>query len=179
MRYSYFFYLYDFIKRMNHLDKLNLQKMISANDVEDCTQDIRDKKHSVLIKQDIKTMLFLKNKHSNLMKENPSEFENICINECQFLFNNYTDIFNKIRKDELDLNLFNKFLNILKRIEDGELDQHSGSYQVGNILKEIYIDSALRKSKHLDETNQNEGSGQSQPQEIKNISWNQWKMAKQ
>ena len=163
---------------MNNLDKLNLQKMISANNVEDCTQDIRDKKHSGIIKQDIKTMLFLKNKHSKLVKENPSEFENICINECQFLFNNYTDIFNKIRKDELDLQLFNKFLNILKLIEDGELDQHSGSYQVGNILKEIYIDSALRKSKHLDEAN---GSSQVEvgQQQIKNISWNQWKLSKQ
>lgn len=163
---------------MNNLDKLNLQKMISANNVEDCTQDIRDKKHSGLIKQDVKTMLFLKNKHSNLIKENPSEFENICINECQFLFNNYTDIFNKIRKDELDLQLFNKFLNILKLIEDGELDQHSGSYQVGNILKEIYIDSALRKSKHLDEANQGSETNTSR-QEVKNISWSQWKITKQ
>jgi hypothetical protein len=162
---------------MNNLDKLNLQKMISVNNVEDCTQDIRDKKHSGLILHDIKTILFLKKKHHHLVRENPSEFETICISECQFLFNNYTDIFNKIRKDELDLQLFNKFLTILKRIEDGELDQHSGSYQVGNILKEIYIDSALRKSKHLDEANQNEEIGQ--PQEVKNISWNQWKMAKQ
>ena len=162
---------------MNNLDKLNLQKMISANDVEDCTQDIRDKKHSVLIKHDVKAMLFLKNKYSNLVKENPIEFETICINECQFLFNTYTDIFNKIRKDELDLQLFNKFLNILKLIEDGELDQHSGSYQVGNILKEIYIDSALRKSKHLDESNQTQGEIE-QP-EVKNISWNQWKFTNQ
>ena len=162
---------------MNNLDKLNLQKMISANDVEDCTQDIRDKKHSVLIKHEVKTMLFLKNKHSNLVKENPVEFETICIAECQFLFNNYTDIFNKIRKDELDLQLFNKFLNILKLIEDGELDQHTGSYQVGNILKEIYIDSALRKSKHLDESSQSQG--EIEHHEVKNISWNQWKFTNQ
>ena len=38
-------------------------------------------------------------------------------------------------------------LMILKRIEDGELDQHEGSYEVGKILKELYVDSALRKEK--------------------------------
>jgi hypothetical protein len=160
---------------MNHLDKLNLQKMINANNVEDCTEDIREKKHSRLIKQDLNSMLFLKNKYSKLMKEDPVEFENICIKECQFLFNNYTDIYNKIRKDELDLQLFNKFLGILKMIEDGELDQHSGSYQVGNILKEIYIDSALRKSKHLDDVNGN--LEERHVAEVKNISWNQWKLS--
>lgn len=160
---------------MNNLDKLNLQKMINANNVEDCTQEIRNKKHSTIIKQEINTLLFLKNKYSSLSIDNPIEFENICINECQFLFNNYTDIFNKIRKDEIDLLLFNKFLTLLKSIEDGELDQHNASYQVGKILKEIYIDSALRKSKHLDEVLNSEAN---QSCEIKNISWKQWKLDK-
>ena len=58
-----------------------------------------------------------------------------CVNQCQFLFNNYTDIFNKIKTDTLNLTIMDKFLNILKRIEDGELDQHEGSYLVGQHLK--------------------------------------------
>ena len=42
--------------------------------------------------------------------------------------------------------MLNKFLNVLKQIEDGKIDQHEGSYMVGTILKEIYIDSALKKA---------------------------------
>lgn len=157
---------------MDNIDRLNLQKMISANDVEDCTQDIRSKKHSQLIKKDLMTLIELKTKHRQLEKLEPFEFENLCIENCKFLFNNYTDIFNKIRKDELDLDIFNRFIEILKMIEDGKLDQHEGAYLVGTILKKLYIDSALRKSQHLDEEN----VVQNKFVEPKKISWSQWKM---
>lgn len=157
---------------MDPENRLNLQKMINANDVQDMTEEIRNKKHSDLIRNDIKTLLFLKRKFSRLQQSDPSEFENKCILECQFLFNNYTDIFNKVRKDEIDLKMLNQFLDILREIENGNLDQHTASFKVGTILKEIYIDSALKKSEKLDkETNQ-------EIKEIvkeKNINWSQWK----
>ena len=56
-----------------------------------------------------------------------------------FLFNKYTDIFNKIKKDEIDLNILFQLLHILKLIEDSKLDQHTGSFEVGKLLKSIYI----------------------------------------
>lgn len=158
---------------MDQENRLNLQKMINANNVEDMTDEIRNKKHSVLIKNDLKTLLFLKRKHSILEKENPTEFETICITECQFLFNNYTDIFNKVRKDEIDLKMLHQFLDILKDIEDGNLDQHTASFKVGTILKEIYIDSALKKSEKLDKEY---GSEEVKKVKEKNINWSQWKM---
>jgi hypothetical protein len=157
---------------MDNSDRLNLQKMINANDVEDFTDDIREKKHSELIKQDLRTMIVLKKLHSDIAKNDPSGFEIICIERCQFLFNNYTDIFNKIRKDELDLDIFMKFIEILKMIEDEKIDQHEASFKVGTLLKELYIDSALRKSQHLDELN---GTAELKHIEPKNISWTQWK----
>ena len=160
---------------MDKTDRLNLQKMINANDVEDFTDDIRQKQHSEPIKKDLQTMLSLKKIHSDMAKNDPGEFENICIERCQFLFNNYTDIFNKIRKDELDLNIFMKFIEILKMIEDGKLDQHEASFKVGTILKQLYIDSALRKSNHLDEAN---GVEEVKQKEGKNISWSQWKASR-
>ena len=72
------------------------------------------------------------------------------ISRCQFIFNKYTDIFNKVKKDEIDLNILFKFLDVLKEIEQGNLDQHEGAYKVGNLLKEMYIDSAIRKGDKLD-----------------------------
>jgi len=135
---------------MNHTDKLNLQKMINTNDVVDCTGNIRNNKHSDLIKEDVQQLLILKKKYARLEKSNPVQFDTMCVSKCQFLFNNYTDIFNKVKKDEIDLDIFGNFLEILKQIEEGKIDQHEGSFKVGKLLKELYIDSALKKAEKLD-----------------------------
>ena len=45
---------------MNNVERLNLQKMINENDVKDETQNIRDKKHSSLIKEDVIRFVELK-----------------------------------------------------------------------------------------------------------------------
>ena len=47
---------------MDHTEKLNLTKMIDANNVEDFTNDIRQKKHSDLIRNDVTCLLSLKKK---------------------------------------------------------------------------------------------------------------------
>ena len=135
---------------LNNEEKLHLNKLINENNVEDFTEKIRSQKQSNLIKSDIKQMMFLKQKYSRLCKSNPDEFDKICVSQCQFLFNNYTDLFNKVKNDTLDLTIMDKVLTILKRIEDSEIDQHEGSYLVGKYLKELYIDSAL-KSKKLEQ----------------------------
>lgn len=135
---------------LNNQQRLDLANMIKANDTTDCTEEIRNKKQSVLIRNDVKQMVFLKQKYQRLAKSNPGEFDSICVKQCGILFNNYTDLYNKIKNDNLDLNLLDNFLNILKKIEDGELNQHEGSYLVGKQLKELYVDSALRNQEKLE-----------------------------
>tara|TARA_B100001175_G_C19510122_1_gene643242 strand:+ start:1859 stop:2362 length:504 start_codon:yes stop_codon:yes gene_type:complete len=135
---------------LDNQQKLDLQNMIKANETEDVTEHIRKSKQSNLIRDDIKQLLFLKQKYTRLSKSNPGEFDKICVSQCQFLFNNYTDIFNKIKTDTLNLTIMDKFLNILKQIEDGELNQHEGSYLVGQHLKELYVDSALRNQQKME-----------------------------
>ena len=155
--------------------KLDLQSMIKANETEDVTQQIRENKQSNLIRTDIKQMIFLKQKYSRLAKSNPNEFDKMCVSQCQFLFNNYTDIFNKIKTNTLNLTIMDKFLNILKRIEDGELDQHEGSYLVGQHLKELYIDSAMRNQQKM-EANERKKKVQKKPNAPeKNISYKDFK----
>ena len=101
---------------------------------------------------------------------NPDEFERILIEKCQFMFINYTDIFNRLRKDEIDVEIFRRFIIVLRGIENCIYDQHNGSYEVGKILKEIYIDSALRKANKLSD---NEDAKILKTQ--KNISWKEYK----
>ena len=135
---------------LNNQQKLDLASMIKANDTTDCTQEIREKKQSVSIKTDVDHLVLLKAKYERLRKSNPVEFDAICVKQCAFLFNNYTDLYNKIKNDNLDIKILERFLTILKKIEDGELDQHEGSYMVGKYLKELYVDSALRTKEKID-----------------------------
>ena len=154
---------------MDDKQRLQLSNMIKVNNVEDQTELIRDLKHSQILRNDVNNMIMLKSKY----RGDDEKIYNECINECNFLFTYYTDIFNKIRKDELDITILNKFIDVLKRIEDCELDQHEGSFAVGTLLKELYIDSALKKADKLDELNE-KGKVEPKKAEIK-ISWNQFK----
>jgi hypothetical protein len=153
---------------MDDKARLQLQKMIKANNVEDQTELIRELKHSHLLQNDINNLIMLKAKHRN----NQDKINEEGMTECGFLFTYYTDIYNKIRKDEIDLKILNQFLNVLRRIEDGELDQHEGSFVIGTLLKEMYVDSALRKAAKL---NENQEQEYVQPREVVNISWKDFK----
>lgn len=154
--------------------RLHLQKMMNENNLEDNTNNIKATKHSNLIRTDVNHLVFIKNKYKDLEKSNPDEFDEMCVRECEFLFNNYTDIFNKIKKDIIDLNILDFFLKTLKKIEDGEVDQHEGSYLVGELLKKIYVDSALRREKKLDEKNASSSKKKREVKE-KNISYSEYK----
>jgi DNA repair exonuclease SbcCD nuclease subunit len=153
---------------MDENQRLQLANMIKANNVEDQTNLIRNLKHSQILRNDVNNMILLKAKYRGDSEKIYAE----CVNECNFLFTYYTDIFNKIRKDEIDIGILNKFLDVLRRIEDGELDQHEGSFLVGSILKELYVDSALKKAEKLDEI----AEKKEEPKKAEvNISWNQYK----
>ena len=163
----------DKYRKMNDAQRLQLDKMIQANNVEDVTEDIRTRKHSGPIMRDVETMMRLKRTYARLAKSNPESFESILTAQCSFLFDNYTDIFNKLKKDELDMSLLMHFLVVLKKIEDGELDQHKGAYEVGQVLKNMYIDSAVRKGDRLDE--KRVGKKKVPKKKTHNISWKEYK----
>jgi len=95
------------------------------------------------------------------------------MSECNFLFTYYTDLYNKIRKDEIDLKILFQFIDVLNKIEDGKMDQHEGSYEVGLLLKKIYVDSALRKADKLNAEHASTESEYKGPQV--EISWKQFK----
>lgn len=111
---------------------------------------LREYKHSAKISDDVFAMIKLKRDYARLVKSNPKQFDALCVSRCAFIFKYYTDIFNRLKSGEIDLNLLFKMIRILREIEDGKLDQHEGSFEVGKILKSIYVDSALKRSENLD-----------------------------
>ena len=156
---------------MNSAERLQLKSMIEQSDCENNTDEIRKLKHSIVIRDDIRKLELLKRSHKEMRACQFSEFETLCQNECTFLYNQYTDIFNKVIKDELDLDIMTKVLLVLKLIEDEKLDQHEGSVMVGKLLKELYVDSALKRAENLDKENAEQII---EPIEGKEISWKQF-----
>ena len=154
---------------MDDNQRLHLQKMIAVNNVEDQTGLIRELKHSHILRENVNNLVMLKAKHL----EDHDALNLEAMTECNFLFTYYTDLYNKIRKDEIDLKILFQFIDVLRKIEDGLMDQHEGSFEVGQLLKKIYVDSALRKAEKL-----NAETGVSEPEYKRpqvDISWKQFK----
>lgn len=134
----------------SHSEKLNLDQLIKNSDAVDNTEHIRTIKHASKIEKDVAKFLELKRTYHNVSND---MFDKLCLKHCSFLHTNYTHIYNKLVRNELDLGMFGKFITVLKQIEDGKEDQHSASVIIGTILKEIYIDSALKKQAKEDKKN--------------------------
>lgn len=160
------------MSKLSSQERLNLKKLIDESECENNTENIRQLKHSTLIRDDVRKIDTLRMAHPNM---NSSEFDELCQCECQFLFNNYTDIFNKMVKNELDLTIMTKLLTVLKLIEDNKVDQHEGSVMVGKILKELYIDSAMKRADNIDKEYEDQ---RAPPVESKIISWKEYKLRK-
>jgi hypothetical protein len=167
---------------MNDSERLQLQKMIKTNDTEDNTVLIRSLQHSKLIWADVNNILSLKKKYAALEKNDPDEFSTLCSGHANFIFTTYTDIFNKVIKNEINLDTLLELINVLKSIEEGACDQHEGSFAVGKILKEMYIDSALRKSENNERLNGNQSEHTmgvptigEEPIIEENISWKEYR----
>lgn len=143
---------------MNAEQRIQLNDLIRANNSVDNTSLIRELKHSFKIEADVKTLIRLK------QGKDWKEIETECIQEANFLYTNYTMIFNRLLRDRLDVSVFFTFLGVLREIEEGRLDQHEASYEIGMLLKRMYVDPKLDiQSTHL--------TGQS-------ISWQEFKKIK-
>lgn len=157
---------------MNPQERLDLKRLVAESECGDNTENIRRLKHSVPLLGDVRKMEILKRSQQVLRVNAFPEFEALCQSECAFLFNNYTDIFNKLLKDELNLVILVKMIQVLKMIEDEKVDQHEGSVVVGKYLKELYVDSALRRAENLDKEHAGE---QVEYVEPKSVSYKEYK----
>ncbi len=154
---------------MNDNEKYQLKQMIEQNKVIDNTHVLRDLKHSSEIRSCISKMLTLKETHRELLQKDKPKFEELILKDCGFLFFNYMQLYNTILKENLDMNIMNQLLTTLSKIENGECDQHEGSYEVGKLLKTIYIDGTLQDIKRRDEENK------VVYKEPKTIQWSEYK----
>ena len=128
--------------------RLNFEKMMKEEGVENNTSKIRNLKHSQKIREQVKTMLEIKNKYSRLDK---NLMDKMIESKCVWLYQNYSNLYVKLKKNQLNLQILDSFLTTLAEIEDGKIDQHEGSVKVGQLLKQLYIDSALKNKKQMED----------------------------
>lgn len=146
---------------MNEDERITLDKLVKQYDCEETTDLVRKLKHSVKIRESLDKIIQLK------ISEDEETFKNTAHIEGQFLYENYTNIFNKLVDDELNLDIFERFIVMLEKIENGELDQHEASYKIGMLLKDVYIDKKLNLDDEKSEDKYN--------QPTNNLSWAEYK----
>ena len=154
---------------------LNMKSLMDSDDYVNNTERIRELKHSELILEDIGKLCRIKKDHFHMRMVEEEKYNHLCATSAPFLFSNYTDIFRKVLKDELDMKLMVDFIGILKQIEEGQLDQYDASVKVGTILRDLYVDSAIRRGDNLDKER-----GATEPVfvEPKPVSWKDYKSSK-
>ena len=134
---------------MDDTQRLKLHELIRENDVKDNTENIRHLKHSELIRADVKKIQLL---IGQIGYGDFKLLDQACLPHCNFLFTNYTDIYNKLLKGRIDHIMLNKLIDCLKSIEDGKQTQHEASYEIGMILKKMYIDPKIYEEPKMRES---------------------------
>ena len=137
---------------MNEAHKEYLEKMNSEYKIEDTTDKIRQEQQSEKLKKDINNLFILKLKYSN--KE---DLKKVCDKKCDFLKNKQPKLYEKLLEDDSNrtIELTAKMITILEHIETGKIDQTMGSYQFGEVCKEIFIDPKLAEKNSDNEKEKN------------------------
>ena len=151
-------------------ERLDLKRLIHTHNCDDNTEHIRRVKHSSLIQKDIMALVqFLRSSAGADADEQEAQ------TVAPFLYANYTDIFRRVLRHEINYDILSKVLNVLRAIENEEVDQHEGSVLVGKVLKEFYVDSAIRHGDNLDK--KYAASQPPKPEVVpeKKISWKEFK----
>lgn len=153
-------------------EQFELQKLLGKSDAEDNTLLIRQEQHSELLLNDIRTIEQLKRSETLLRQTDVEEFKILCQTKAHFMYSRFTSLFNKLVDDELNLVILIKMIQVLKMIEHGDVDQHEGSVIVGKYLKELFVDSAIRRGEKIDE----QYAAEKEPMNTgKTISWKEYK----
>lgn len=159
--------------KIDEKTRLDFDKMMRQEGVQDNTQKIRNLKHSQKIRQQVEIMMNIKKKYTRLDKK---MMDTMIDSKCGWLHRNYANIFLKLKKEQLNLQILDKFLETLSEIEDGNLDQHEGSVKVGQLLKEMYIDSAMKNKQQQEEKDKKRSKQKNTfKRPVNKISWSEYK----
>uniref|UniRef100_A0AB39JEF8 Uncharacterized protein n=1 Tax=Florenciella sp. virus SA2 TaxID=3240092 RepID=A0AB39JEF8_9VIRU len=121
-----------------------LQEMIKEHNVQDNTSNIRTRRDSMKIRNDV---IKIQNIKRRIKTNNPKKIKEEIDDKCPFLQTYYPSIYEKLILNEIHIKTLYLFLDELEKIENGTLNQHEASYNIGMLLKSMYIDKKIKKPK--------------------------------
>jgi hypothetical protein len=117
-----------------------LQKLqAESEDYVDNTSGIREAKHSSPLLADIRKMGDLRKRYANLRESAPDEYLNAFQRECRYIYTKFPDVFDRVVKNDMNLDVFEKIVMILKMIEDGKVNQSEASALVGKLSQKLFF----------------------------------------
>ena len=149
---------------MDNKEKKELQKLIQENKTVDQTESIRERGHSLLIRENILKLYKIKYQGGIT---NEKDLRETVKNQCEFLFKKYRELYEILITKDMNLSFLMKLIELLENIEKGEMTQHESSFVLGKLLKEIYIDPKINE--------QRDNNGVIVENEPMNISWTEFK----
>lgn len=148
---------------MNEEQRIQLGELMKTNNTIDNTELIRNLCHSKKIRNCVE-------KIETIRIENPNAdfktMDSLCIEPANFLFRNYTVIYNKLIRGQIDINMFYVFLDKLRDIETGKLSQQDAAYDIGMLLRNMYVDPRLKDMEDKKKPDYKKG---------KDINWSDYK----
>ncbi len=148
---------------MNEEQRLQLGELMKENNTIDNTELIRELRHSKKIRKCVEQI-------EKIKIENPDAdmktLDSLCIEPASFLFRNYPIIYNKLLRNQLDIHVFHIFLDKLRDIENGKLAQQDAAFDIGMLLRKMYVDPRLKELEEKKEPEYLKG---------KSITWSDFK----
>ena len=59
--------------------------------------------------------------------------------ECKYIYTSFPDVFDRVVKNDMNLDVFEKIVLILKMIEDGKVNQSEASALVGKLSQKLFF----------------------------------------
>jgi hypothetical protein len=84
----------------------------------------------------------LRNTYAQLKEDNPEEYLRVFQKECNYIYTKFPDVFDRVVKNDMNLDVFEKIVMILKLIEDGKVNQSEASALVGKLSQRLFFQPA-------------------------------------
>tara|TARA_Y100000768_G_C23793726_1_gene593822 strand:- start:174 stop:674 length:501 start_codon:yes stop_codon:yes gene_type:complete len=130
----------------NQKEKNLLDDIIKEHKIEDNTSYVVNNKKASIIRKEFYALLKIKQVHGH-------EKKNLSKIQAPYLYKNYKAIFDKIIKEDFNVELFKDLIDILEKIENKRIDLNEGSFIFGKKLKNIFVDKCIYNNSNNDISN--------------------------
>lgn len=148
---------------MNDQHREKLAELIREHKPDDNTDYIRDNPRSDVLRNEVTQLAYIRRDHPNADQD---ELQTLYQTHCPYLYHNHSGVLQSLVQGKVHTDMLHTLLQSLKRVELGELDQHEASFEVGQALKEKYIDKVIPQN-------------DPEKKHSKNISWKHYKQLNQ